>query len=122
VEELPSNGNGGARLNGFPFIKNRERENMYNVIIVRGFAHRILNNGMMESAKVATVNDLDDVGYIFEESDFQVRDPKTMNLTGGDYVKIQSDLQLYSHIMPADYILPSQGEVSYPEFKGDKPA
>lgn len=77
--------------------------NMYNIFIVRGFAHRLMKNGLMESAPVR--GSLDSLSI--DEKSFQQRPPSAMNLSGGDYAQIESDLNRYSHMMPADYVLPS---------------
>jgi hypothetical protein len=64
---------------------------------VHGFAHRLLNNGLVQSAPVAEDG-------TFGEFDF--RGAAGMNLSGGDEELIRSTLERLTSVFPAEYKLP----------------
>jgi hypothetical protein len=73
------------------------------ILIINGFAHRVLNNGMVESAPVVKSED----GIIVQD-DWRGRAPEEMHLTGAEAFIAQKELSRYSSIFPEDdYRLPS---------------
>lgn len=70
-------------------------------ITVHNYQHRLLSNGIIESAEV------------YEDGtvgDFSQRDEKEMNLTGGDLSLIRDCIERLSFSIPADYHLPFANE------------
>lgn len=74
---------------------------MFTMIIVRGFAHRLLENGLVESAPVHTES-------VISELDWQFRSDSSMNLNGWEKDKIRVELDTIRTMIPNDYILPPQ--------------
>lgn len=75
-----------------------------NIIITRGFGHRVLRNGLIESAP-------------FDGEKFGVWERKTldeMNLRGGDWAFVEGNLKRMAQIFPPDYKLPVSKQVSTP--------
>lgn len=60
-----------------------------NVVIVHGFAHRLMQNGSIESTPVVT----SETGNYISDSDWQVRGGNSMDHTGADLSEIFSQLQ-----------------------------
>ena len=80
------------------------------VFIVNGWAHRMLNNGLIESAPVRKFGlPTDEEKEIIVPADkWQVRTAQEMNLTGGDQSLIAEELHRFSHVFADEsYKLPS---------------
>lgn len=76
-------------------------------ITVHNHAHRLLNNGILESAQV------------FEDGsigEFSQKGNLEMNLTGGDSELIRECIERLSQSIPADYKLPFAEPVKQKEF------
>lgn len=68
-----------------------------NIIIAHGYAHRMLNNGLVESTPVVTVPS--DAGPIFTlRPDWKLRSPQQMDLGGGDMELVRLSLDQFRHI------------------------
>lgn len=76
------------------------------IIQIHNFAHRILNNGLVESAPVFSN------GVVGE---WEFRSAESMDLTGGDEEHIRHTLQRLAVMFPGDYRLPRSGVVEQPE-------
>jgi hypothetical protein len=79
------------------------------VAIVHGFAHRILNNGLMQSAPVISEGD----EIVIGEFDFHAAEE--MQLGGGDEELIRSTLERFASVFPADYKLPHAEKIETKE-------
>lgn len=78
------------------------------VLQVHNFAHRLLNNNILESAEV------------FEDGtvgEFSQKGDKEMNLTGGDLALIRDCIERLSFSIPADYHLPFANEKKQKEIE-----
>lgn len=68
-----------------------------NIVIAHGYAHRMLRNGMIESAPVVAVPS--DRGPIYTiRPEWKPRSAVQMDLSGGDFEQIRLTLDLYRHI------------------------
>lgn len=68
-------------------------------IIVHGYAHRLEDNGVMTSSPVHGLT---------MSKDFIPREASAMNLSGGDYEKIRSDLKSLSIFGQRTELLPKE--------------
>lgn len=76
-------------------------------ITVHNYTHRLLNNGILESAQVFEDGS---VGEFSQKGDLE------MNLTGGDSALIRECIERLSFAIPADYHLPFAEPVKQKEF------
>jgi len=68
-----------------------------NIVIAHGYAHRMLRNGMIESAPVIAVPS--DRGPIFTiRPEWKPRAALQMDLSGGDFELIRLTLDQYRHV------------------------
>ena len=67
------------------------------IFMIHGFAHRLLNNGLMQSAPV---NEDGSIG------EFDFRSAESMNLTGGGEELIRNTLNNFASVFQAGYELP----------------
>lgn len=85
------------------------------IFIVNGYAHRLLNSGIMESAPVRMFGLPSDKEkqVIVPEDQWANRTPQSMNLSGGDISLIESELSRLTHIFQDEsYRLPSSMPLS----------
>lgn len=86
--------------------------------IVHGYAHRILNNGVVESAPVLPAPiDKDILNF----GPWLPRTPESMNHTGGDMALIQEMLERQANLFPPDYRLPNVREEKSKEPQANEP-
>lgn len=69
-----------------------------NVVIVHGYAHRLNEFGIVESAPVKTISG----GVGLMDSDWQQRSEDSMDMLGGDMDLVRSDLERYSHVFRSE--------------------
>lgn len=77
-------------------------------ITCHNFAHRLLNNNVLESAEV------------FEDGsigEFSIRGEQEMNLSGGDIALIRECIERLSFSIPAGYHLPFANEKKQKEIE-----
>jgi len=65
------------------------------IFILGSYAHRILNNGLVESTPVVKT----DEGILIPDSGWQERSKAEMGLTGGDFALIRSELSRFSQMV-----------------------
>ena len=66
-----------------------------NIVIAHGFAHRLLNNGTVESSPVRIVRDQEGNEIQAIRGPWQSRLPSTMDLSGGDFELIRLTLDRF---------------------------
>lgn len=76
---------------------------MFTIIVVRGWAHRLLENGTVESASI--VKDGDSIIVL---SDWQQRKAEDMNLDGWDFDQVRVELDTLRTKLPNEYAIPPQ--------------
>jgi hypothetical protein len=72
-----------------------------NIVIVHGYAHRLMESGVVESAPVAT-SKAGGGSVLIDETGWQQRTPESMDLSGGDEFTIRETLERFSHIFVDD--------------------
>lgn len=80
------------------------------VMVINKFAHRITNAGVVESAPIREFGLPTDKEkeIIIPDEGWESRTPASMNLTGGDFSLIETELQRFSYVFSdKDYVLPS---------------
>lgn len=71
-----------------------------NVLIAHGYGHRLLNNGILESAPVADTKK--GGGLSIVNADWQQRSSEEMDLSGGDVELIRNQLKFLGHVFFSD--------------------
>jgi hypothetical protein len=72
-----------------------------NIIIAHGYAHRLLRNGLVQSAPVQGFPEVGKrQGINVHESEWETRAPEQMDITGGDAEAIRIQLENLSIIFP----------------------
>lgn len=80
---------------------------MFTFIVVRGWAHRLLENGTVESVEIVQLtSDKDD--DIIIKNNWQLRKAEDMGLDGWDYDMIRAELDTLRTKLPNNYIIPPQ--------------
>jgi hypothetical protein len=82
---------------------NKGQPFMFTFIVVRGYAHRLLENGTVESVDIAFEGD-----EIQIQNDWQLRNPEDMNLDGWDYDQVRAELDTLRSKLPSGYSVPPQ--------------
>lgn len=72
------------------------------IVIVHDFAHRLLDNGILESTPV----EISKAGSYIVKNDWEPRSGNQMEMTGAEVAMLQDDLRKYSLVFHEGYRLP----------------
>ena len=77
-------------------------------VIVHNFAHRLRNDGIMESAPVKLfglpTDPVENKDIIVKAGQWEYRTPEECGISGADYVHIMKELQFMKHHMPTPFV------------------
>ena len=81
---------------------------MFTFIVVRGWAHRLLENGTVESAKIVEEQTDDGNLILVYPNSWQSHKAEDMGLDGWDFDQVRVELDTLRSKLPSGYSVPPQ--------------